>query len=320
MLSRITGWRMRRFWLLSLLALAAVGATADSRPVSPADPPASPPASAVMAATGQVYDDGLLFELTRPEPGPPIYLFGTIHSEDPRVLALPDAVTSALDAAETLVLEVVPDADSTRAAAAAMRLADGKLLAHLVPPELYRRCLAAAASRGLPARALEALKPWAVMLLMSMPPSQTGEFLDRRLYNLAQAEGKPTLGLETTVEQLSLFEQFSLAEQRALLDAALAAQADRERMLEDLVGAYLRADLGELLSLSEASEPGLDPAVRRRFRDVLIDARNQRMLHRISALPADRRYFIAVGALHLPGQAGLLAGLDEAGFDVRRLY
>ena len=299
---RITARQTQPLWLLFLLILA-VDAIAK--------PPGEP---------AQPHDAGLLFELTPPEGGPPSYLFGTIHSEDPRVLALPEPVANALESAGTVVLEVVPDAASMQAAAAAMRLAEGERLAQMVPPELYRRCLEAGAARGLPEEALEVLKPWAVMLLMSMPKAETGEFLDRRLYALALEHGKPAVGLETTAEQLSLFEQFSIEEQQGLLRAAITAQADRQQMFEELVDAYLRGALGELLALSDAATPGLDPALNRRFRDVLIDARNRRMLHRLAALPSDGRYFIGVGALHLPGPAGLLTGLEEAGFEVRRLY
>lgn len=302
MLCRITARHVQPLWLLLLLILA-VNATAD-----PSGEPAEP------------HDAGLLFELTPPDGGSPSYLFGTIHSEDPRVLDLPRPVVHALESAGTVVLEVVPDAASMQAAAAAMRLAEGERLAQMVPPDLYRRCLEVGAARGLPEEALKVLKPWAVMLLMSMPKAETGEFLDRRLYALALEQGKPALGLETTAEQLSLFEQFSTEEQQGLLRAAITAQAEREQKFEELVDAYLRGALDELMALSDAGSPGLDPALNRRFHDVLIDARNQRMLDRLAALPSDGRYFIGVGALHLPGPKGLLAGLEEAGFEVRRLY
>jgi hypothetical protein len=308
MLRRTEAWHPGPCWLLLLLLwFSGAVATADA-PV---------PAQGPSPASG---DEGLLFELTPAGGGPTSYLFGTIHSEDPRVLALPQPAVAALASAHTLVLEMVPDTASIRAAAAAMRLDDGGRLEHLVPPELYQRCLEAAAARGLPEGALAGLKPWAVMLLMSMPPAQTGEFLDRRLYEVASAQDKPTLGLEATGEQLSLFEQFSIDEQLGLLRSALAAQAEREQALENLVTAYTRGALGELLVLSDAGAPGLDPDLRARFRQVVIDSRNARMLRRIGALPADRSYFIAVGALHLPGPTGLLAGLREAGFGVRRLY
>lgn len=287
-------------WLLTLLLAAAAGAQDE--------------------APAQAHSDGLLFELTPPAGGAPSWLFATIHSEDPRVLRLPEPVTAALAAADAVVLEVVPDAASVRTAARAMRLPGSTELADLVPPELYRRCVQALAARGLPESLPRKLKPWAVMTMLSMPPARTGEFLDRQLYQRAQANATPTVGLETTAEQLAVFEQLRPEEQQSLLRAAVAAQGERERLLEALIDAYLRGALGELLTLSEDRVPGLEPALQHRLRELLIDSRNRRMLMRIRALPAQKRHFIAVGALHLPGARGLLAGLDAAGYGVRRLY
>ncbi|MDH3971989.1 MAG: TraB/GumN family protein, partial [Gammaproteobacteria bacterium] len=48
---------------------------------------------------------GLLWELSKPGIEP-AYLFGTIHSEDPEVLQLPQAVQQALDRCNTVVLEM----------------------------------------------------------------------------------------------------------------------------------------------------------------------------------------------------------------------
>jgi uncharacterized protein YbaP (TraB family) len=300
---RRAGGLARPWWLLLLTLLTAAGATG------------------VVPPPGQVpYGAGLLFELRHPRGGAPSYVFGTIHSEDPRVLDLPPPVIAALAAADTLVLEVVPDAAALAAAAAAMRLAEGTRLSDLVAPELYQRCVQVAASRGLPESVLLGLKPWAVMTLISMPRAQTGEFLDRHLYRLAHDRDQPTLGLETTAEQLAVFEQFSLIEQRALLRAALAEHAQTRQRLAELLDAYLRGDLRALLALSDVQVPGLDPALRERFREVLVDARNRRMLERIEALPEAERYFIAVGALHLPGETGLLSRLAQRGYRVRRLH
>ncbi|WP_295541746.1 TraB/GumN family protein [uncultured Thiohalocapsa sp.] len=292
---------VRLLALALLLAVAVVG-TAKAR-----DEPVA-------------HTKGLLFELTPPAAETPSWLFATMHTEDPRVLRLAEPVADALAAADALVLEVVPDAASVRAAARAMRLPGDTALADLLPPALYRRCVQALTTRGLPDALTRKLKPWAVMTILSTPPARTGVFLDRRLYQRAQADAKPILGLETTAEQLAVFEQLHADEQIALLRAAIAAQGERERVFEALIDAYLRGALDELLALSEDRVPGLEPRLQRRLREMLIDSRNRRLLARIRALPAQRGYFIAVGALHLPGAQGLLAGLHAADYQVRRLH
>ena len=50
-----------------------------------------------------------------------------------------------------------------------------------------------------------------------------------------------------------------------------------------------------------------------------VDERNLRMLNRALPLLEEGCTFIAVGALHLPGEKGLLALIEAAGFDVRPL-
>jgi uncharacterized protein YbaP (TraB family) len=265
-------------------------------------------------------DRGLLFELNAPTGGRPVYLFGTMHSEDPRVLDLPEPVAAALERSPALVLEAIPDEASLKTAAAAMRLDAGTTLADLLPAALYRDALESLLARGLPEVAVRTLKPWAAMTLLMSPPVETGVFLDRRLYRLGLEGGKEVLGLETTTEQLSVFDQLSDADQASLLRGALAAQDGQEARFDALIGAYLAGDLMELRRLSQAPIPGVGAALQRRLRHLLIDSRNARMALRIKSLPATRSHFIAVGALHLPGEGGLLARLAGDGYGIRRLY
>jgi hypothetical protein len=66
-------------------------------------------------------DRGLLFRVQAAGSGGPSWLFGTIHSEDARVLALPELVQQSLGRARAFAMEVVPDADAMAQSTAAMR-------------------------------------------------------------------------------------------------------------------------------------------------------------------------------------------------------
>jgi uncharacterized protein YbaP (TraB family) len=48
----------------------------------------------------------------------------------------------------------------------------------------------------------------------------------------------------------------------------------------------------------------------------LNDTRNNRWLEKLPAIMADKPSFIAVGALHLVGEQGILVGLEKAGYKV----
>ncbi|MBI3774645.1 MAG: TraB/GumN family protein [Gammaproteobacteria bacterium] len=52
----------------------------------------------------------------------------------------------------------------------------------------------------------------------------------------------------------------------------------------------------------------------------LIDARNLRMLERMAPRLKEGKAFVAVGALHLPGDHGLLRLLEKAGYHVSAMY
>jgi hypothetical protein len=59
-----------------------------------------------------------------------------------------------------------------------------------------------------------------------------------------------------------------------------------------------------------------DDALAKRLMDSLINQRNNRMLERMLPKLKQGRVFIAVGALHLPGEHGLLNLLRGAGYAV----
>lgn len=56
------------------------------------------------------------------------------------------------------------------------------------------------------------------------------------------------------------------------------------------------------------------------FQQRLVVDRNHRMAERMQPYLQQGKVFIAVGALHLPGEEGLLNLLEQQGYAVRRLY
>jgi len=266
------------------------------------------------------FEQGLLFRVDPPGDAEPSWLFGTIHSHDPRVLDLPAEVEDALADARGLAIEVVPDDEAMRAAQARMLFGDSDSLRGLLPPDLYRETVAALAQRGLPEAAAGRFKPWAVVMLLSMPPGASSEILDLQLQQRARAAGKPVVGLESVTEQLAVFEDFSAADQVALLEDALAGRDALPETFERLTRAYLARDLAGLLSLEQEQLVAGDPALAARFRRALVDERNLRIARRLAPLLQEGGHFVAVGALHLPGDGGLLDRLREAGYKVQCVY
>ncbi len=277
-----------------------------------------------QAVAAPCCEHGLLFRLDHQrdhqESGnAPSWLFGTIHSDDPRVTQLPAPVLEAFDSAAVVVLEVVPDAAMVETSRSAMLLDADKRLSDMLPPALYQDILAALAERGMPPTAAERLEPWAVLLILSMPRASAEPVLDVALYQRAVEAGKPVQALETIAEQLSVFQALSLEDQIALLDATLRERAQLPEVFAALLNAYLARELEALMQFGQTLVTN-NPELEARLRKTLIDDRNRRMFRRlIPALPQGGQ-FIAVGALHLPGPGGLLQRLQAAGIEVVRIY
>jgi uncharacterized protein YbaP (TraB family) len=265
------------------------------------------------------FERGLLFEV-RSQAGKCGYLFGTIHSEDERVMDLPAPVRSAFGDSRAFVMEVIPDAEAIRRSRHTMTYSDGRSLAGVVGQEQFQEVVAAVKRRGLSEEAIEDFKPWAIVTILSVPPPKTGEFLDIRLYKRALAAGKTVHGIESIDEQLAVFDDLSESDQVALLKETLAVLDQLPRVHERLLRAYLARDLAELSRLVKKYLRVADSEVEKRFKAAVLDARHERMMQRMLPFLEKGGHFVAIGALHLTGEDGMLARLQAAGFDVRRRY
>jgi len=259
---------------------------------------------------------GILYQIQSPTASAPSFLLGTIHSEDPRVLALPDPVRAAFTASPRFALEVVPDAEAILKSMVTMTYTDGRTLREVLPPDLYGRTAQALGSLGMTPNAFADFKPWAVVTLLSLPPAQNGDFMDLILYRTAIGSGKEIKGLETMEEQLAIFDTMSEADQIALLKETLDARPQMTALFEDLIRAYLAQDLDALTARSERYLQDGDPRLAALFREAAVDSRNRRMAERLEPLLNQGGWFVAIGALHLPGEGGVLHLLEERGFQV----
>jgi len=264
-------------------------------------------------------ENALLWRIETPA-GAVSHLFGTIHSEDPRVLTLSEPVASAFDAATTLVLEMDLGAEDGKEMGRAMLLPPGENLLSLVGAELYNQSVIALGERGYPEGVVNRLQPWAIVMTLSMPQPQTGLFLDYVLFRAAQEQGKAVVGLERLAEQLAVFTGLNCEEQVTLLRDTLREYRQFPQQFQQLIDAYLKRDLKALVTISEQEMGSSDAALQQRFMQALVDERNLRMATRLAPLLAQGGVFAAVGALHLPGDNGLVALLRGQGLTVTPLY
>ncbi len=254
-----------------------------------------------------------LWRVTSPD-GDKGWLLGTVH-------ALPDGVewrTPLLDQAfadaDLLVVEIA-DLDNTE-----------------LSFPIFQRL---AYSQGLPALTMRVAGPdrAKVTALLQRASGDEGDFAEMESWAAAMvlaggvrlgdpangvdqqllAAGKPVVGLESFASQLAIFDQLPDAEQQDLLLAVAqeAAVDDPRAGLE----AWL---VGDLAALEALGGEGLlaDPELRA----ALLDGRNRAWIDRVAALvDGGEQPFVAVGAAHMLGDAGLPALLAARGFTVERL-
>lgn len=277
-------------------------------------------AQAWNLGAAQVKEQGLLWQITSPASGKTSYLFGTIHSEDPRVTTLAPLVQSAFDRSTRYVMEIIPDQASMTAASQAMLLDQGTSLRVLVGVPLFDRTVRILRELGVPAEAADRFKPWAAMVIMSMPRLETGQVLDLMLYSAALQAGKTQAGLESALEQLSIFDSLPVAEQKVLLEETVTMYPQMHTMLEQMHVAYIARDLAKLAALSEQYSNMGDARLAKKINSSLVDQRNHRMAQRMETYLREGGAFVAVGALHLPGEQGLLQLLRKRGYVVTAVY
>lgn len=243
------------------------------------------------------------------------YLLGTIHSEDPRVLDFPESFLQQLGSNQVFAMELVPDLPTLKQLNEYMHYPDGSSLENRIGAERFVRVSKLLLSNyRVPADWLATMKVWAVVMTLSVPPPETGFFMDFSLSLRASGSGLRVVGLETLDEQLSFLENMPFGQQLELLDQALDGYDQVSELHEQMVDSYLAGDLQVLKKAAEEQMDLLTPEAKAYFIEQGIDARNHRMLKSLLPLLAESTVFVAVGALHLPGDQGLVALLREHGY------
>jgi uncharacterized protein YbaP (TraB family) len=281
-----------------------------------------PPAT---AAGERPFGEGLLWRVERAGQAPS-HVYGTMHTADGEVAALPRVVTETLDGSASVVLEIVTTDQVRGELARSMILPNGEDLSAILGPERFERVVRAGARYGLPGAQLRLFKPWALTMVFSLPPSEVlrqaagGMPLDQVLQERARSRGTPLYGIETLDEQVAVLAEVPEAKQLALLDAAVEANARIESIFESMKHAYLDRDLGALHGLAEDMSEGADAELQRLLLARMIDDRNARMVRRLAPRLAEGKAFVAVGALHLSGARGILKLLEDEGYRISRVY
>jgi uncharacterized protein len=266
------------------------------------------------------YDRGRLFRIDRPGV-PASYVYGTLHSNDPRVVSLPPEVVAALAASRSVAFETLLLEGDVATFLSFAQYDDGRRLTDHVDAATLARIRAALGAADPGPEVLERAKPWAVLLMLAQARDSGAASLDGVLQAEARARRLAVFGLELPDEQVAALDAIPLVSQLALMRWALDTQHARQAELEATTTAWLAGDLAGLRRL--ALEPGqrdaeLGAHLRALMKHLITD-RNLVLAHRLHLPLARGRMFVAVGALHLQGRDGLLALIRQQGYRVTRV-
>ncbi len=256
----------------------------------------------------------------------PSYVFGTVHLSDPRVLALPDSVAQALAGAETVALEVVGAKELARRVLGSMQLPAERDLERILGPPLFAETVSVLSRLGFTADVVRRFKPWAAYVFLSLSDAELKRAtkglpgLDRWIEEEAERQGKRLAGLESIDEHLAVLDGMAKEVQVSVLAAAVSYADQTEQLQEQLTLFDLARNLAAIQRFMIEPAMRSEPDITRAFLERLIVARNRNWIKPIKALLADGNAFIAVGALHLPGETGILNLLAAEGYAISRVY
>lgn len=224
----------------------------------------------------------LLWEIKAPRSKKISYLFGSMHSNDPRLFNFPDSLYTAFLSVEAVVLET----DVTQI----YDQYDVRL--NLFNFDLFDKKRSFASSKKA---------------TQTVYGSEDGrpQFLDAWFQQTGYCGGKAFYQLETVQDQLKLAENPELFNTRAAINGLFFTK-------EVFIQTYINGDLASLTNMLKAQFKSSPEAY-----DELITKRNQIMAKGLDTLIRKRTVFCAIGSGHLYGSDGVLQLLRQKGFQVR---
>ena len=149
---------------------------------------------------------------------------------------------------------------------------------------------------------------------MSMSEDST-DFLDQYFMKKAKNDGKEIIGIETIEEQIKALDLIPLKEQaKLMLEMVEPDTTKKQDSIQDLVDIYARGDLDAIYTYYRKED------LSNTFNAALITDRNLRMADRIDSIIHKKTLFTAVGALHLPGNEGVINLLRKKGYTLTPIW
>lgn len=256
----------------------------------------------------------------------PSYIFGTHHLAPLSIIDEVPGCRDAYNAAEQVVGEIDMTVDQMELAMKMQPFmlapSDSTLSKVLAPADFTRaneEFKKWAPMPGMELGMLDMMKPMVITSMVSvqivkekLPGFKPEEQLDTYFQMDAKNRGKAIKGLETPEFQAELlYGTEPIAKQAKDLVELLDNPEESLDKSQKMNEAYLAQDINALLEVSKSESEESN-----KFMEVLINKRNADWTSKLPAIMQSAPTFVAVGALHLPGENGVIEGLRKAGYTV----
>ncbi len=242
----------------------------------------------------------------------PVYLFGTVHGGiDGTWEQFPADARAALEASELVVLE----ADLENAAASAIKVRDKMMypadesLRDKLGDEAFARLTK---ELGMPPAVLDRMRPWAVYSELTRKWLPPGKAVDELVQQQGKALGREFEYIETIPQQVDILADAISVD---VLRDTLQRVDEMKEQQDELIAAYVAGDADRI------EDVAFDEKEMERFPELyeaLFDERNRAWMSDIEGYTERGDVFVAVGVGHLVGESGLVARLENRGYEVER--
>lgn len=274
------------------------------------------------------FDGALLWKVSGNGLSKPSYILGTHHLTHVKFIDEIPGLRQAIESTEQTVGELLmadQTAMSTKIQQAAMMPA-GESYSKLLTAEEYKDLdegLTKMFTVGL--GQFGQMKPGMISMLYSitmfskLDPTfnpMSHEAIDAYVQRVATEKGKPTLGLETVEDQIyALFEAEPLQDQAKSLACAVKNEDYGMESLKKLNEYYANKQLFAMYNLA-FNNPDEPCQMSQTYQGAINKDRNDKWLAKLPQIMKEKSNLIAVGALHLAGEEGLLYQLAKRGYTI----
>lgn len=281
-------------------------------------------ACSLSAQSGTGHSGSVLWKISGKDLAKPSFLLGTFHLKSGEFL---DSIPGAIAAFQSCE-QVVGELNLSDMAGMQLQLQQAMMM---TPDTTYKMLFSdenymfvsekIASTLGAGLEQLSMFKPAALQLMVValaytkfFPDFNPANVLDARVQSDAVKADKTVQAFETVDDQIRiLFGIMNLQRQAEVLLCSMQHLEKSMTMIPELIDDYNRGDLDKLYQLMKESD---DCPSTPEEEDAVNKDRNLAWMKKLPEIMREKSSFIAVGAIHLAGEEGLLNLLEKSGYKV----